>query len=383
MGMTDSSRDRASPPAAGVVAESDSAVSERLLRYLQSAMQEPALAYAETPRRMTGGFEAAIFGFRLGVAPPLFAGPLVLRLFQASRHPQAVRREAAVQNALAGMAYPAARVVVIETEPTILGGPFLVMEKLPGRLLGFGFEGLGEGRSAIVLVRSLLGLPRHVRRTIRLWCEAQLALHALPAAAFATALEAAGQARNDFSVDASLAMMRQWTADARLDGLAPGLDWLLTQRPAAVPPVVCHGDLHPFNILVVEDRITGVIDWGGVAIADPAVDLGSVLAITATVPIAVPRPLRPIFRALLRSLGRAFVRAYRRSRPVDGLSLRYFQVYCCLRQLIWVGLGAAAGNPRVGAYGSPGGVRNLVAHIRAVAGVAVELPVFPGKGKAG
>jgi aminoglycoside phosphotransferase (APT) family kinase protein len=383
MGLTDSNRDRASPPAAGVVAVNDTALSERLLRYLQSATQDPALAYAETPRRITGGFEAAIFGFRLGPAPPPFAGPLVLRLFQASRHPQAVRREAAVQNALASMAYPAARVVVIETEPAVLGGPFVVMEKLPGRLLGFGFEGLGEGRSAIALVRSLWGLPGHMRHMIALWCEAQLALHALPVAAFGTALEAAGQARNDFSLDAYLAMMRQWIADARLDGLVPGLDWLLTQRPAAVPPVICHGDLHPFNILVVADRITGVIDWGGVAIADPALDLGTVLAITATVPIAVPRPLRPIFRALLRSLGRAFVRAYRRSRPVDALSLRYFQVYCCLRQLIWVGLGAAAGNPRVGAFGSPGGVRNLVAHIRAVGGVAVALPVFPGESKAG
>ncbi len=367
----------------GAAAESDAIVAARLLRYLQSAMQDPALAYAETPARMSGGFEAAIFSFRLGVAPAPFAGPLVLRLFQASRHPQAVRREAAVQNALADMAYPAARVVVIETEPSILGGPFLVMERLPGQLLGFGFEGLGEGRSAIALVGSLLGLPRHVRRMIALWCKTQLALHALPVAAFATALEAAGQARNDFSLDAYLAMMRQWIADARLDGLAPGLDWLLTQRRAAVPPVICHGDLHPFNILVVEDRITGVIDWGGVAIADPALDLGTALAITATVPIAAPRPLRPIFCALLRSLGRAFARAYRRSRAVDEWSLRYFQVYCCLRQLIWVGLGAVAGNPRVGAFGSPDGVRNLVAHIRAIAGVAVELPVFPAEGKAG
>lgn len=380
--MTDAATSRPSPRA-GASPGGDAVIAERLLRYLRAATQDASLAYAEAPARMTGGFEAAIFGFRLGVVSPPFAGPLVLRLFQASRHPGAVRREAAVQNALAEMAYPAARVVVVETEPSVLGGPFLVMERLPGRLLGVGFEGLGEGRSAIRLVRSLLGLPRHIRRIIALWCQAQFALHALPVAAFAAALDAAGQARDDFSLDAYLAMMRQWIADARLDGLVPGIDWLFTQRPAAVPPAICHGDLHPFNILVVEDRISGVIDWGGVAIADPALDLGTALAITATVPIAAPRPLRPVFRAVMRSLGRAFVRSYRRSHPVDEPSLRYFQVYCCVRQLIWVGLGGAAGNPHVGAYGSAQGVRNLIKHIGAVAGVAAELPFFPAEGKAG
>ncbi|HUH84384.1 MAG TPA: phosphotransferase [Stellaceae bacterium] len=373
--MTDRATSRASPPAdTSLPDEGD--VAERLLRYLQRATQDPTLAYAEAPARMTGGFEAAIFSFRLGVAPPPFAGPLVLRLFRPSRQPQAVRREAAVQNALADITYPAARVVMIETGPSLLGGPFLIMERLPGRQLGFGFEGQGQGRSANGLVRSLLGLPHGMRRVIAIWCQAQLGLHALPIETFAAALDAAEQARNSFSLDAQYSMMRQWIADARLDGLAPGMEWLLARRPAAAPPAICHGDLHPLNILVVGDTITGVVDWGSVAIADPALDLGTALAITATVPIPAPPALRPILRPILRGLGRAFARAYLRSRPLDEASLRYFQVYCCLRQLIWVGLGAAAGNPRVGAYGSPEGVRNLIRHIAAVAGVAVDLPVF-------
>ncbi|WP_103942178.1 phosphotransferase [Thermomonospora echinospora] len=39
-------------------------------------------------------------------------------------------------------------------------------------------------------------------------------------------------------------------------------------------PVVCHGDLHPRHLLVGEDgRAAGVIDWGDLCLADPAVDL--------------------------------------------------------------------------------------------------------------
>lgn len=39
------------------------------------------------------------------------------------------------------------------------------------------------------------------------------------------------------------------------------------------PPVWLHGDLKAGNLLVDGDRLVGVIDWGGVGIGDPALDL--------------------------------------------------------------------------------------------------------------
>lgn len=39
------------------------------------------------------------------------------------------------------------------------------------------------------------------------------------------------------------------------------------------PPRWVHGDLHPGNILTSDDRLTAIIDWGGLGIGDPAVDL--------------------------------------------------------------------------------------------------------------
>jgi len=350
------------------------AVAERLLGCLRAATQQPALAYAEAPRRISGGFETAIFGFRLEGAPPPFATPLVLRLFRADRPAQAALREAAVQNALAGMGYPAPRVVVAEAEPSLLGGPFLVMERLPGRVLGTSFVGLGEGRSIAGMVRLLLGLQGRMRRMVALWREAQERLHALPVAAFARALEAAGQAPANFSLDAQLRMMQEHIAAAKLVGLEPGLAWLVAQRPPATPPVICHGDLHPLNILVKDGKLSGVVDWSNVTIADPALDVGTSLAIAATVPFAAPPPLRPLIRAAMRRLGRALLRADAHSRPPDSAALRYFQVYCCLRQLMWVGGYRAVGQPLAGGYGTREGVRSLIAHIGAIAGLAVDLP---------
>jgi aminoglycoside phosphotransferase (APT) family kinase protein len=39
------------------------------------------------------------------------------------------------------------------------------------------------------------------------------------------------------------------------------------------PPMWIHGDLHPANLLLVDDRLTAVIDFGDITCGDPATDL--------------------------------------------------------------------------------------------------------------
>lgn len=57
-------------------------------------------------------------------------------------------------------------------------------------------------------------------------------------------------------------------------------------------PVWVHGDLLAGNLLLEGRRLTGVIDWGGVGIGDPACDLIVAWGL-------LPRDLRPAFRAKL------------------------------------------------------------------------------------
>ena len=47
----------------------------------------------------------------------------------------------------------------------------------------------------------------------------------------------------------------------------------LRRLPEVDGDVMCHGDLTPPNVLVAADRLTGVVDTGGFAPADPALDL--------------------------------------------------------------------------------------------------------------
>lgn len=50
-------------------------------------------------------------------------------------------------------------------------------------------------------------------------------------------------------------------------------DRALSTPPWPGPPLWLHGDLHPGNLLVSEDRLFGVIDFGDLTSGDPATDL--------------------------------------------------------------------------------------------------------------
>ena len=244
-------------------------ISDRLLDYLQNAVPRPQLTYSERPVRMMGGYDAAIFSFRLEGASEPLTGPLVLRLFHTGVDTDRAAREAAVQNALAALGYPAPRVFVAEASPGPLGGAFLIMERMPGATLGSEFEGLSvEGLGQIL--RLLLQLPRVRRDIVRLWGEAQTRLQALPVDAFLSQLESAGFPKESFTFDTCFAGVRAAVGELGLGELRPAVSWLAARRPNQVPTlVICHGDSQPLNVLADHGQLSGVIDWVKVVIADP------------------------------------------------------------------------------------------------------------------
>src|SRR5208282_3608022 len=285
-------------------------ISDRLLDYLQNAVPRPQLSYSERPVRMMGGYDAAIFSFGLEGASEPLTGPLVLRLFQTGVDTDRAAREAAVQNALAALGYPAPRVFVAEASPGALGGAFVIMERMPGATLGSEFVGLSvEGLGQIL--RLLLQLPRVRRDIVRLWGEAQTRLQALPVDAFLSQLESAGFPKESFTFDTCFAGVRAAVDELGLGELRPAVSWLAARRPNQVPTlVICHGDSQPLNVLADHGQLSGVIDWVKVVIADPAFDYGAALAILSTIPIRVPSALRGALRAFMVGLTRQHARNY-------------------------------------------------------------------------
>ena len=75
---------------------------------------------------------------------------------------------------------------------------------------------------------------------------------------------------------AALVEQGLWSPDPAVDEL---LDDGARLPPPAAEPVLAHGDLHVRHLLLDDDLgAAGVIDWGDVCLADPAVDLAMAYA---------------------------------------------------------------------------------------------------------
>jgi aminoglycoside phosphotransferase (APT) family kinase protein len=79
------------------------------------------------------------------------------------------------------MGFPAPRVIVTESDPSVLGGPFMVMTRVSGQTLVHGIEGLGADTSLVGQLQLLFNLPAVLARIIDQWADMQIRLHQLPA----------------------------------------------------------------------------------------------------------------------------------------------------------------------------------------------------------
>jgi aminoglycoside phosphotransferase (APT) family kinase protein len=91
------------------------------------------------------------------------------------------------------------------------------------------------------------------------------------------------------------------------------------QTPAwDASPVWIHGDVAPGNLLLQEDRLTGVLDFGCLGVGDPAVDLS--VAWNLLPPVA-----RPVFRAELSVDGDTWMRGLGWALSVALIQLPYYR----------------------------------------------------------
>ena len=302
----------------------------RLLDYLRAAVDRPRLDYAEAPAPVRGGFDTEIFTFSLNGAVPALSGPLVLRVLAPYHDPRRALRERAVQNAVAGMGFPAPRAPLASADPGVLGGAFLVMERRPGRPL---------------LAARRLGIAS-------LLMETHLRLHALDPSPVLAALERAvpGSAAL-VSLDGHLGQLAA-RVDGHLPGLEPALRWLLDHRPdPSGARAICHGDFHPQNLLWHQREISAVLDWPDVLVADPVYDVAATKVILEQAPLGVlplRRPVRWAVAAARRLLVALYLRGYRRRRPLAERTLAYGEALACMRGLVRAAeqrVGARATNP--------------------------------------
>lgn len=295
---------------------------DALLAVLRRETGCPSLAYEGEPVPLTGGFWAELVSFRLADPPSGWEGDLVGRVMPS---PDIAAKETAFQTEIARQGYPTPTVRLSSgPDGGVRGRAFLVMDLASGAPLLGGLDGL----AAIARVPSL------ARRLPRLLAGVLADLHRLDPAPVVAALRAGGAARPD---QPTMLESLQGTASAlgRAD-LAAAAAWLQTHGPVGAPVVLCHGDLHPFNVLVADDGTPTVLDWSAALLAPATYDLGFTSLVLAEPPLLAPDSMRPVIRAAGRWLSRRFLRAYEQAAGVrvDPAELRWQQTVVCLRALV-------------------------------------------------
>lgn len=347
----------------------------RLLDFLRQRLGNSALTYAAPLTEFKGGFESRVFSFALGGAPPEFEGPLVLRVLRRLEDPERARREAVVHNTVAEHGFPAPRVLIPVTTSEELDAPFLIMQRVPGTTMLAQFEGLGRGRPSSELIRVLIGMPRTLRGTISQLAQTQARLHRLPGDLLIRAFEREGLDAGAITFDGKLQAMLDKTGPDALSDLRPAVAWLIDNRPSEPDAlVICHGDFQPFNVMVKDGEVTGVVDWVNATAGEPALDVGVTVGSFVTVPVPIPLILRQLVYASMRAGRRAYERAYRRLAPLPAPRVRYYEAVRCVSELVWMGARLMRGDAKTGVYQSAEGVRRLTRHLRRLTGVQVRFP---------
>ncbi len=291
------------------------AVSESLRDFLRFRLGVADLDYREAPSPLTEGYSTYIYRFQLvasGGLPEEFERPLILRAYSSICGLPQLEHEAAVQRYLHAHGYPVALPLMVEESDGLLGGPFMIMELLPGRTL------LDE------LFRRFW---RIVHAPIEM-AEMQARLHRMPVDRFpATA--------GDF-LARQLLELRDMIEEFELKGLQPGLDWLEEHRPSEpAQPSIIHLDFHPMNMLCRWRRCTGILDWSDADVGDRHADVASSLVLIRSAPDAIAKTL---YQWLWTLPGRwlfwkSYLHAYRKRLPLDEQRLAYYGAWAALRRL--------------------------------------------------
>jgi aminoglycoside phosphotransferase (APT) family kinase protein len=310
----------------------------QLIGVLRSVTGAPGLEYQRRPEPMQGGFWAEIFSFSLASPPAGWPAELVARLMP---DPGTACKETLMQSAVAATGFPTPFVRASGGPDCGLGRAFMVMDRAAGRPALSGLDGALKPVGVLRLLRQVPGSL----------ADSMARLHALDPDLVRGELEQVCEV--PVTVPGLVCVLAQFAAESGRPDLVRAARWLTDHPPAPAPEVICHGDLHPFNLLADGDRVT-VLDWSAALLAPRAYDVAFTSFLLSEPPLRTPGWQRSLLRVVGWLMSRRFVRAYQRrtAAAVQPGELSWHQAVVCLRALTdvarWVHQGTAdthAGHP--------------------------------------
>lgn len=292
-----------------------------LIDYLQSRMPHATALTLHNVQRIAVGWSHETWLFDLHYREDGAARQLGLCLRRDPgnallQHLSDLGQQFRVLQCLEHTALPTPKPYWFESDPAILGAPFLVMQKVPGECPSpWGREGLAYYQAAAARGR----LAQSFTSTLA-------TLHALDWRAAGLAFLGVPGPGKDFA----RREIAKWRELIALSGHGPEpvmtdlLCWLEDNIPPTERLTLVHGAYRTGNLLIHEDRISAVLDWELQVIGDPMYDVAYVLS-----------PLNREGTPLLSNLVErgAFFRDYEAATGfvIDEAACRYYYVLYAMR----------------------------------------------------
>jgi len=234
---------------------------EALAAYLTAKLSTASLVEVVNVQGMPAGAsnDTVSFDARVHCADGAFDLPLVLRPQRPDGilAPYDVSAQFRVMRALARTGVPAPAVAWFESDASILGAPFFIMQRVNGETLPLFWYGRSPRLDAAAA--------------------ALASIHAVDWRSARLEFLLGGPEATCTPQESELGPWRARAERLRI-ARAPLLvalgEWLRANEPADARFALLHGDPNPGNYLFRGDRVVAVLDWEVAGIGDPRADLG-------------------------------------------------------------------------------------------------------------
>lgn len=285
--------------------------SHLLLKYLKSYYSHRNSLHISDFKDITSGWETEIFSFDLEWISDKGKEneKLIVRVYAPGTGEKA-ERESMVMKKLSEVGYPVPSIHLTEIDDSMLGHPFMIMERINGKTLEDIISMPGVDRSNWINLFSRLFVDLHNLDWTHFIFDSQI----IP--------------KDDpyFIINTTLAYFKDVIDRYGKSELDPILDWLKARvdRVPCKKPSITHGDFHPMNILIDGSGNPFVIDWGASKVRDFRSDLAWTLVLTRAYSTRENRDV------ILNGYQRAV------EHPID--EIEYFEVIAILRRLLDVSI---------------------------------------------
>jgi aminoglycoside phosphotransferase (APT) family kinase protein len=212
---------------------------------------------------MTGGWECDIYSFNLNFSSGKRLD-LILRLYLRNDGGAKSAQESEGLRRLYEAGYPVPELLLYEMDTTVLGKPFVIMEKL-------------DGQSMWSILASTT--PEHEQNLLDHFSRLLAQLHRLDWSQF-TEQPSLYRTNPEALLDELINRPRQHYQQFGVEGFLKVAYWLEHHKTAVrVQPAVVHLDFHANNVFLCRDGQIKVIDWSQITVSDYRADLSWTLLI--------------------------------------------------------------------------------------------------------